>query len=94
MPPNYRGDIVFVDDSQIFDNFGEMLDEFVDYWAEYFAPNMVFFQIGYPSDRPWWQKMSNPPKDMGKAIAQRISQRCGIFWVDFTLRDVFQEGGF
>lgn len=88
MPENYRGDIVFVDDSQILPNFDAMLDEFVDYWSAYFYPNMVFFQIGYPSDKPWWQKLDNPPTDIGNAIASRINQDCGIFWVDFTLRDV------
>jgi hypothetical protein len=88
MPENYRGDIVFVDDSQILPDFDAMLDEFVDYWSAYFYPNMVFFQIGYPSDKPWWQKLATPPSDIGRAIAARIKQDCGIFWVDFTLRDV------
>jgi hypothetical protein len=91
MPHRHRGDIVFVSDSQIFQNFGEMRDEFVDYWAAYFVPNTVFFQIGYPSDRPWWQKMDNPPSEMGRAIAKRVSQSCGIFWVDFTLREVVPD---
>jgi len=88
MPEKYRGDIIFVDDSQIFDNFDAMLEEFVDYWAAYFYPNTVLFQIGYKSDRPWWQKFGNPPAYMGRAIAQKIKQDCGIFWVDFTLREV------
>ncbi len=88
MPENFRGDIVFVDDSQILPDFDAMLDEFVGYWSAYFYPNMVFFQIGYPSDKPWWQKLDNPPSDIGVAIARRIKQDCGIFWVDFTLRDV------
>lgn len=91
MPPRYRGDLVFVSDSQIFQKFREMIDEFALYWSDYFAPNTVFFQIGYPSDRSWWQKMESPPSEMGKAIAQRVSQNCGIFWVDFTLRDVVPE---
>lgn len=88
MPKNYRGDIVFVDDSQILDNLDAMLEEFGEYWSAYFYPNLVLFQIGYPSDKPWWQKIDNPPADIGKAIARRIKQDCGIFWVDFTLRDV------
>ena len=88
MPENYRGDIVFVDDSQILPNLDAMLDEFVNYWSAYFYPNMVLFQIGYPSDKPWWEKLENPPSDIGMAIASRIKQDCGIFWVDFTLRDV------
>lgn len=88
MPKTYRGDIVFVDDSQMLKDFEAMLDEFVSYWADYFKPNSVFFQIGYESDRPWWQKLVTPPKEIGSAIAGRIKQKCGIFWVDFTLRDV------
>lgn len=88
MPPTYRGDIIFVSDSQIFEEFSPMLEEFVEYWAEYFKPNAVFFQIGYESDKKWWIKMNNPPKTMGEAIAARVEQACGIFWVDFTLRDV------
>lgn len=88
MPPNYRGDIIFVDDSQILENFDKMLEEFVEYWAKYFHPNTVFFQIGYSSDKHWWRKLDIPPKAIGAAIAQNIKQKCGIFWVDFTLRDV------
>jgi len=88
MPKKYRGDIVFVDDSQILKNLEEMVDEFADYWADFFKPNTVLFQIGYKSDKPWWQKLDNPPRDIGEAIAKRVDQECGIFWVDFTLRDV------
>jgi hypothetical protein len=88
MPPTYRGDIIFVDDSQIFDNFDVFLEEYIDYWSHYFAPNTVFFQIGYSSDRPWWQKLDDAPRHIGAAIAQHISQDCGVFWVDFTLEEV------
>ena len=88
MPPNYRGDILFVSDSQIFKNFNEMLSEYVEYWAEFFKPNMVGYQFGYDSDKKWWEPMNNPPKLMGNTIAHYIDQKCGIFWVDFTLRDV------
>jgi hypothetical protein len=88
MPKSYRSDIIFVDDSQIFEDFDAMLEEFRSYWADYFFPNTVFFQIGYGSDKPWWQKMKNAPEIMGKRIARSVKQSCGIFWVDFTLRDV------
>ncbi len=93
MPPAYRGDIIFVDDSQIFEDFGAMLEEFIDYWAAYFYPNSVFFQIGYPSDRKWWSRLETPPRSMGRTIASHIEQDCGIFWVDFTLRDVLPTTG-
>lgn len=89
MPKKYRGDIIFVDDSQMLEDFDAMLKEFANYWAKHFKPNTVFFQVGYKSDRLWWQKLDNPPEKIGKAIARRIKQKCGIFWVDFTLRDIF-----
>ncbi|HEX9975413.1 MAG TPA: hypothetical protein VGD14_25410, partial [bacterium] len=88
MPKTYRGDIIFVDDSQELENFEKMVEEFVVYWADYFKPNTIFCQIGYRSDRPWWEKLKTPPKDIGMTIASNIEQKCGIFWVDFTLRDV------
>jgi hypothetical protein len=91
MPPTYRGNLIFVSDSQIFKNMDDMIEEFVVYWANYFKPNMVFYQFGYRSDKPWWQKLNDPPVDIGNTIAQNISQDCGIFWVDFTLKDLFPE---
>ena len=57
-------------------------------WGKHFRPNPVMFQIGYPSDKPWWSKLPEPPKTLGEAIAARIEQPCGIIWVDFTLKDV------
>lgn len=88
MPPTYRSDLIFVDDSQILDDFNAALDEFVSYWSDYFKPNMVFFQIGYRSDRKWWQQLKDPPRELGVVLAQNITQECGVFWVDFTLREV------
>jgi hypothetical protein len=88
MPPAYRGDIVFVDDSQIFKTMDEMVDEFRDGWAPAFYPNTVVFQIGYGPDKPWWSKLAVPPRDLGAAIAKGVKQDLGIIWVDFSLRDV------
>lgn len=88
MPPTYRGDLVFVDDSQGFDNFERMIAEFTEYWSDYFYPNLVLFQIGYRKDRSVWDKFNNPPKYLGQMFASKISQNCGVIWVDFTLRDV------
>lgn len=85
--PTFRGDIVFVDDSQIVESADVLAKEF-EAWGKFFHPNPVMFQIGYPSDRPWWSKMPVPPKTLGEAIAARIAQSCGIIWVDFTLREV------
>jgi len=88
MPPNYRGDIIFVDDSQMFDNFDHMMDEFINYWGDYFAPNQVWYQVGYPKDKDFWGTFEDPPVAIGKTIAKNIDQKMGIMWVDFTLKDV------
>jgi len=89
MPETYRGDIIFITDSQILKNFRAMHKEFTLYWADYFKPNMVGFQIGYGSDRKWWGTLDVPPRDIGVATANSIEQQCCVFWVDFTLREVF-----
>jgi hypothetical protein len=88
MPPNYRGDIMFISDSQKLGTFNRMLKEFVNYWAAYFFPSPVGFQVGYQSDYPWWKHFKNPVRRIGEALSQRIPQECSIFWVDFTLRSV------
>ena len=91
MPLRHRGDIVFVDDSQELASLDAMVDEFAG-WAETFAPNTVVFQVGYRSDRPWWGRLADPVAETGSAICARVAQRCGIAWVDFTLRDVMPPG--
>jgi hypothetical protein len=88
MPPTYRGDIIFISDSQELDGLDAMVNEFADYWAKYFKPNPVYFQIGYRSDREWWKNLETPPKALGEAIVSKVEQETGIFWVDFTLREV------
>jgi len=87
LPPTYRGDIVFIDDSQEFGSLSAMTDEF-GYWANHFAPAAVMFQIGYTGDYAWWKNYSNPPKKLGEEIVMNIKsneQKIGIVWVDFTL---------
>ena len=88
MPPTYRGDIIFVDDGQEFENFEGMLDKFSNVWAKTFYPNTVFFQIGYESDKSWWSKLHTPPKTIGDALKKKIPQNLGIIWVDFSLSEV------
>ncbi len=101
LSPNYRGNIMFINDSQDF-NWGEnpewgdgalneMVKEFV-LWSKFFSEAPVGFQIGYPKDTPWWKKISNPVKTISDEIvegmnAAGLSQEVGMFWVDFTLRD-------
>jgi len=53
LPPNYRGNIIFVDDSQEFNSLSSMVNEF-KLWGKKFNPNDVWFQYGYTADKKWW----------------------------------------
>ncbi len=86
----YRGDVVFVDDSQQFASCQDFLKEMADF-AEYFYPNIVLYQAGYPDDRTWWSKFNNPVQELGRELAKRTRQECGIVWVDFTSREILKE---
>jgi hypothetical protein len=88
MPPTYRDGVVFVDDSQQFDNFDHMMREFTD-WGRHFAPSPVAFQVGYPDDKRWWGTLQDPPGDIGKAILENVPNTSGLYWVDFTVLDIF-----
>lgn len=92
MPSSYRGDICFVDDSQNFNwgssPFNNMLNEFKK-WGESFAPNPVAFQFGYEADKNWWSTYNNPPKYIANKLDDQIPNCRGLFWVDFTICEVF-----
>jgi hypothetical protein len=88
MPPTERDGIFFVDDSQQFDTLEEMVNEF-RYWGETFAPAPVGFQYGYSTDKVWWQELSDPPKAIGQVLLDNVPNTRGLFWVDFTVFDVF-----
>lgn len=87
MPPGYRSDIVFINDSQGYDDVFGLIVDFRK-WANTFNQNIVMFQVGYPSDYTWWKDFDNPPKELGEMIIYSINnpgQEIGITWVDFTL---------
>ncbi len=88
MPPTEREGIFFVDDSQQFESFDQMLNEFEE-WGKAFAPAPVGFQYGYPADKAWWQTMQDPPHDIGQALIDKVPNTQGLFWVDFTVLDIF-----
>jgi hypothetical protein len=92
MPPSYRGQILFVDDSQIFSGMNSLVAEFKQ-WGAKFNPNKVAFQIGYEADQSWWSPISDPAKTIGDALFARIPNCYGVFWVDFTINKVFPITG-
>jgi hypothetical protein len=88
MPPGYRDGIVFVDDGQQFDSLESMMAHFTD-WGKAFYPAPVAFQYGYPSDRVWWEHIPDPADEIGRQILACVPNAGGLFWVDFTVLDVF-----
>jgi hypothetical protein len=85
--PVYRGQIIFVDDTEQFRDMNELVTEMIDF-ADCFFPNPVVYQIGYPEDKNWWRRYPFPLMHIGRTLAQNTQQDCGIIWVDFTLRDL------
>lgn len=87
MPPNYRGNIIFVDDSQGFSSSNQMVSEFKS-WGAKFAPNKVWFQYGYAADSKIWEAYQNPMKSLGDLFLANIPNTGGLFWVDFTIMQI------
>jgi hypothetical protein len=88
MPPMERDGLMFVDDAQEFESLDGMAAEFSS-WGKAFAPAPVGFQYGYPADKPWWRDLADPPGDIGRAILEQTPNTEGLFWVDFTVLDMF-----
>jgi hypothetical protein len=88
LPPTYREGLVFIDDSQGFESLADMVAEFRA-WGEYFSPAPVGFQFGYPRDKSWWKEFEDPPAIIGKAILEAVPNTEGLYWVDFTVFDIF-----
>ena len=88
LPPTVRDGIVFVDDSQQFASQAALVDEFAA-WGAAYPDSPVGFQFGYPADREWWEALADPPGDIGNAILDVAPNTVGLFWVDFTVREVF-----
>jgi hypothetical protein len=86
LPPTYRGDIIFCCDDEQNGSLNSFLSEHRT-MAEFCYPNPVIYQIGYPSDKSWWGRYSDPPQVLGDALINqtRDGQECGVIWVDFSL---------
>lgn len=91
MPPTLREGLLFVDDSQIFPSIEAMVDEFAR-WGRSFAPHPVAYQYGYPSDRKWWKSLPDPAREIGSRLVARVPNLEGLYWVDFTVLEVFPPG--
>jgi hypothetical protein len=92
MPPKARDGLLFIDDSQILPSLDAMVEEFAA-WGRAFAPAPVGFQIGYQTDRPWWKELVDPPAAIGRRILETIPNTRALYWVDFTVLEVFPPSG-
>jgi len=88
MPPTARQDIVFIDDAQNFEGFDSLVDEF-KLWGQHFLQAQVGYQVGYKRDRKWWSLLENPPREIGLALTQNISNCRFVFWTDETIYELF-----
>jgi len=90
MPPSYRQGLAFISDSQEFTSLEQMLADFTS-WGNAFATSPVGFQFGYTPDGTWWRKLADPPSAIGKAILARIPNTSDLYWVDFTMQEIWPE---
>jgi len=65
-----------------------MISSFED-WGNHFSDAEVGFQYGYESDRWIWESLDDPPRDIGNDLIKNIPNCRGLYWVDFTIADVF-----
>jgi len=99
LPENYRGELIFVNDcegrstmndSAGFDDYENDFLGAMETFAEYFYPNTIFYQIGYPSIKELWENFNPKPKVIGEDLRDvcAADQELGVFWVDFGMEGV------
>jgi hypothetical protein len=88
LPQTYRDGIVFVDDSENVGSATNLMNDFKAF-AQRFSPAPLAFQFGYPSDKSWWSAYADPPKTIGDMILNAIPNTVGLFWVDFSMPDIW-----
>jgi len=57
-------------------------------WGTTFAPRPVLFQVGFPSDAPWWRALEEPPGELAQALLGAAENTAGVFWVGTTIDEV------
>ncbi len=89
MPPTERDGLIFIDDAQGFWDPGldTLVSEFQK-WGAAFPSGTVAFQYGYPADKHWWEQLDHPFVDIGQRLTSIPNNR-GLFWVDFSLYDIY-----
>ena len=60
-----------------------------DAWGRTFASAPVGFQYGYEADQEWWSALSDPLKDIGQELLDMIPNTTDLYWVDFTMEQIW-----
>ncbi|MFH0929160.1 MAG: hypothetical protein V1818_02260 [Candidatus Aenigmatarchaeota archaeon] len=89
MPKSYPEDVVFISDSQEFESYSEMLEDF-QMWGEHFSDAEVGFQYGYEIDKHLWETFDDPAGQIGNDLIENVPNCRGLYWIDFTITNVFQ----
>jgi hypothetical protein len=88
MPSKFRGNLIYVDDSQQHASYNSMINEFKS-WGTKLSPAQVGYQFGYKADSSWWKPLNDPPSVIGNALFSQIPNAVVMLWVDFTLTSLF-----
>ena len=89
MPTDHLDGIIFVSDSQEFEDYDEMMDDFVS-WGSSFADSKVAYQYGYDIDRSIWGNFEDPFARIGQDILKKVPNCIGLYWVDFTIAELYR----
>lgn len=88
LPTGIPTDILVICDDENNGDLNTLVTEHVAMENQY--PNNSYgAQIGYPSDKNIWGSMSDPAKEVGLAVQTAIGRPISVFWVDFTITNVF-----
>lgn len=88
MPSAHPEGLVLMQDAQDFGNYSAMMKDYEE-WGKTFSNASVGYQFGYEIDRHIWSKMKDPFTTISDDILRKIPNAMSVYWVDFTIRDVF-----
>jgi hypothetical protein len=88
LPTGIPTDILVVCDDEENGNLNTLLSEH-EAMANRFSNNPFGAQYGYPSDENIWSSMQDPVKQLGDAIQERVGKPISLFWVDFSIQQLY-----
>ena len=90
LPTGIPTDVLVVSDDEQNGDINTIVAEHKE-MAGIYLNNRFGAQIGYPSDKNIWGNMDDPVKTLGDAVESGIRRDISIFWVDFSISQVFPK---